>query len=126
MEHCVKATVALSILCFWLLLDLDIHAAAQPAPRNTMTEAQASFAAIKILKGNPYGDTDRDVARTIHDSQLIVAGSVCGRKVERPVWQFHVMLPEKTTDPVHGVIDGFLDIDARTGKMVCAGLPFLD
>jgi hypothetical protein len=37
------------------------------------------------------------------------------------VWEFHVVAKGD-----NGPIDGHLALDARTGKMVCANLPFLD
>ncbi len=91
-----------------------------------MTERQARAAAVKILKGDPYGTTDAQVAKNIAGAQLITAGSVCGAKVKRPVWQFHVVVPKARNPSGDNDIDGFLVIDARTGKLSCAGLPFLD
>ncbi len=104
-------------------------AAAQitPAPAaGVMTEHQARAAAVKILKGDPYGKTANDVLRNIAAAQLITAGSVCGAKVTKPVWQFHVVVPKQRNPSGANEINGFLVIDGQTGKIVCAGLPFLD
>jgi hypothetical protein len=104
-------------------------AAAPLAPAQAagvMNEGQARAAAVKILKGDPYGKTDADVLRNIMAAQLITAGSVCGRKVTRPLWQFHVVVPKARNPSGDNEINGFLVIDGQTGKIDCAGLPFLD
>ena len=59
-------------------------------------------------------------------AQLITAGSVCGAKLTRPVWRFQVFVPKARNPSGDNDISGYLVIDARTGKLVCAGLPFLD
>ena len=98
-----------------------------PAPAaGVMNEQQARVAAVKILKGDPYGKTDRDVLRNITAAQLITAGSVCGRKVAKPLWQFQVVVPKERNPSGENEIKGYLVIDAQTGKIDCAGLPFLD
>jgi hypothetical protein len=67
------------------------------------------------------------VVRNIASTQLIVAGSVCGTRVKRPVWQFQVFVPKARNPSGDNDIDGVLALDARTGKIVCVtGLPFLD
>lgn len=91
-----------------------------------MGERQARSAAVAILKGDPYGKSDAQVLQNITESQLITAGSVCGAKVKRPVWQFQVFVPKARNPSGDSDIRGYLIIDAQTGKMVCAGLPFLD
>ncbi len=104
-------------------------AAAAIAPARAagvMSEQQARAAAVGILKGDPYGKTDKDVLRNIAAAQLVTAGSVCGRKVTKPLWQFHVTVPKQRNPSGDNAIDGYLVIDGKTGKMVCAGLPFLD
>ena len=91
-----------------------------------MSERQARAAAVQILKGDPYGKTDAQVLKNITAAQLIVAGSACGKKVTRPLWQFQVFVPKARNPSGDNDIKGFLVIDAGTGKLVCAGLPFLD
>lgn len=91
-----------------------------------MTEGQARAAAVAILKGDPYGNSDKQVFENIAAAQLVTAGSVCGAKVTSPVWQFQVFVPRARNPSGDSDIKGYLVIDARTGKMVCAGLPFLD
>jgi hypothetical protein len=91
------------------------HAAGQ------LSEAQARAKAIAILKGDPYGRTDAAVAQSIKQAQLVqnASSKACGRTAT--VWEFHVVAKGD-----NGPIDGYLALDARTGKMVCATLPFLD
>jgi len=91
-----------------------------------MAEGQARAAAVAILKGDPYGSSDKQVLENIAAAQLVTAGSVCGAKVTSPVWQFQVFVPKARNPSGDNDIKGYLVIDARTGKMVCAGLPFLD
>ena len=91
-----------------------------------MTESQARAAAIKILKGDPYGKTDKQVLKNMTEAQLVTAGSVCGDKVTRPVWRFQVFVPKARNPSGDNDIRGYLVIDAHTGKLVCAGLPFLN
>ncbi len=61
-----------------------------------MTEGQARAAAVAILKGDPYGNSDKQVLENIAAAQLVTAGSVCGAKVTSPVWQFQVFVPKST------------------------------
>jgi hypothetical protein len=86
-----------------------------------LTEQQARAKAIALLKGDPYGQTDAAVAKTIKQAQLLenAASKACGRKAT--VWEFHVVAKGE-----NGPIDGYLALDARAGKMICATLPFLD
>ena len=92
-----------------------------------MSERQARTAAAKILKGDPYGNTTDQIMQNIAGAQLLTAGATrCGTKVTKPVWQFHVVVPKNRNPSGDSKIDGFLAIDAATGKLVCAGLPFLD
>ncbi len=102
-----------------------VLASAQAA--SFMSEPQARAKAIAILKGDPYGRTDAAVAQHIKAAQLVqnADSKACGRKAT--VWEFHVVVvtPDKGMYN-NGVIDGYLAIDARTGKMVCANLPLLD
>lgn len=77
-------------------------------------------AATAILIGNPYGSNPAEVRSHITEARLVEAGaSKCGA----PAWEFTVHVPPGGDSPE---IDGYLSIDAGTGAMLCAGLPFLD
>ena len=91
-----------------------------------MSERQARAAAVTILKGDPYGKTDAQVLKNITEAQLVTAGSICGKKVTRPLWRFQVVVPKARNPSTDSDIRGYLVIDAHTGKLVCAGLPLLD
>jgi len=66
------------------------------------------------------------VLKNIAGAQLITAGSVCGARGKRPVWQLLEFVPKTRNPSSDSDIKGNLIIDARTGKLVCAGLPSLD
>ena len=79
--------------------------------------------------GDPYGKNAQEVGLNLSSSELIMSGKTkCGsNKSGSPVWQFHVVVPANRNPNSSGhAIDGYLLLDARTGKMKCAGLPFLD
>ena len=109
-----------------IALAAALVAAASAQAAGEMSEQQARTAAAKILKGDPYGDSVDQIMKNIEGAQLITAGSVCGAKVTRPVWQFQVLVPKERNPSGENDIKGYLVIDGQTGKMVCAGLPFLD
>ncbi len=91
-----------------------------------LSKAQARRAAIEILKGDPYGNSSHEVLQNIRLIQFVSAGtSNCGL-FPFPVWQIHVLVPKERVKYGDSKIDGWLVLNARTGKMVCAGLPFLD
>lgn len=94
----------------------------------TLSESQARNKAIAILQGDPYGTTAAQVLDNIKAIQLISAGtSNCsGGRVKSPVWELHVIVAKEKRTNGEGAIDGWMSLDARTGKMLCAGLPFLD
>ena len=112
--------VSIAVISTILFLPLFAFAA------GPMSEAQARRAVVKILLGDPYGKTAADVSRHIRSASLVMAGdSICG-KVRRPVWAFTVVVPA-TDNPVgNSPINGFMCVDAQTGKLTVAGLPFLD
>lgn len=92
-----------------------------------LSEQQARAKAIGILKGDPYGRDAAEVANNIKQAQLVQTGSTkaCGKK--GPVWEFHVVVVTPNKDQhKNGVIDGYLALDARNGKILCANLPMLD
>jgi hypothetical protein len=93
-----------------------------------LTEPQARARAIKILQGDPYGKTPTEVAKAIKDIRFAQDGKTfrCGA-AKGPIWELHIVVAVENKDQFdHGVIDGFLDLDARTGKLLCANLPMLD
>lgn len=111
------------ILCVLLMMaPVLCHAAA------LLSESLARSKAIALLKGDPYGQTSQEVARNILEGQLITSGDTkCGGTTTRiPVWQFHVLVPAARNPSGDNEIDGYLLLDARTGKLTCAGLPFMD
>jgi len=93
-----------------------------------LSEKQARLKAAAILKGDPYGSTVEIAAGRIAKAQLLVSGSTdCGAAtVTKPVWQFLVVVPKGAVPTQDNEIRGYLVLDARTGRMECAGLPFLD
>lgn len=97
----------------------SVHAAA------LMDEQHARSKAINILMGDPYGTTSAQVSKTIKDVQLIQNGKTACGTSKNPVWQFHVVVPQPVNNP-ETPIDGYLSLDARTGKRICASLPMLD
>jgi hypothetical protein len=106
-----------------LLLALNsTHAA------SLLSEQQARTKAINILKGDPYGKTPAEVTKNIKQAQLLADGTTkeCGAQ-KTPVWEFHVVVttPDKNSFQ-NGVIDGYLVLNARDGKLLCANLPLLD
>ena len=109
-----------------IALAAALVAAAPARAAGVMSEQQARVAAAKILKGDPYGDSVDQIMKNIEGAQLITAGSVCGSRVTKPVWQFHVVVPKERNPSGDNEINGLLVIDGRTGKIICAGLPFLD
>ena len=84
---------------------------------------------MAILKGDPYGKSEAEVLRNIKSGILIIDGfekdaSCISDFKKKPVWTFHVVVPKSERSP--DGIDGHLALNARTGKMECGGLPFLD
>lgn len=108
---------------FALLLMLDSAAAA-----SLMSEQRARTKAVAFLKGDPYGRTSAQVARAIKDIQLRPQGPVKAcQDLATPAWEFHVVVTTADKDQFdHGVIDGYLALDARSGEFLCGNLPLLD
>lgn len=83
----------------------------------------ATAKAVEILLGDPYGRSAAAVRANLHGTVLITSGATeCG-PVSRPVWQFLVAVPASRGQ---SAIAGHLYINADSGEMECAGLPFLD
>jgi hypothetical protein len=93
-----------------------------------ISEQQARGKASDILKGDPYGKNSAEVAKNIKQAQLVRDGPIkaCGNK-KGPAWEFHVVVVTPNKDQYKaGVIDGYLAVDARNGRILCANLPMLD
>lgn len=121
MRHGTAASAALVTA---LMLAAAGGGAAQAAQ---LSEAQARAKAAAILKGDPYGATTVAAARTLKAARLAADGKtkVCAKR--RPAWEFHVVVVTPNKDQFNaGVIDGYLALDARTGKVLCHNLPLLD
>ena len=117
MTRLAAATAAISMLMLG-----SAHAA------SLLSEQQARVKAISILRGDPYGRTADEVSRNIKQIQFALDGNTkaCGAK-KTPAWEFHVVVVTADKDQFNnGVIDGFLAVDARTGKILCANLPLLN
>lgn len=106
-----------------LVLMLNSAAAA-----SLMSEQRARSKAIALLKGDPYGQTNAQVTRAIKDIQLRPQGPVKACKdLATPAWEFHIVVTTANKDQFdHGVIDGYLALDARNGEFLCGNLPLLD
>jgi hypothetical protein len=105
-----------------ILMPGCVHAA------SFLSEQQARAKAINILKGDPYGRTPDEVSKNIKQVQFAQDGNTkaCGARTI-PAWEFHVVVVTADKDRFNnGIIDGFLALDARTGKILCANLPLLD
>ena len=113
-----------SIISFALFICLPTNCIAQSV---FLTRDNAHDRAVQILKGDPYGHTPADVSKTIKSELLVVDGRdelACDVDYRKnPAWRFRVVVEKN--DMTDG-IDGYLLLDARTGKPMCAGLPFLD
>lgn len=117
----MKRLILTTPIVFMLTLNC-VHAAA------LLSEQQARAKAIDILKGDPYGRTPVEVVKNIKEIRFVADGNTkaCGAK-KISAWEFHVVVVTADKDQFNnGIIDGFLALDARTGKMLCANLPLLD
>lgn len=90
-----------------------------------MAEKTALAKAVDILQGDPYGSTTAQVLANITERRVTTRrDSVCGGGAGA-VWAFHVRVAKPSSNPDQP-IDGWLVLDAASGKLVCATLPFLD
>jgi hypothetical protein len=91
-----------------------------------LDEGHARAKATTILMGDPYGSTPAEVAANIQEVQLLTDGKTqaCGA-TNKAVWQFHIVGAAPVNNP-GTPIDGYLVLDAKNGKLVCANLPMLD
>jgi hypothetical protein len=108
-----------------LLLALFVTGA---AAASFLSEQQARAKAIVVLKGDPYGKTTAAVLQHIKQAVLVRDGKTraCGAQ-NRAAWEFHIVVVTADKDAFqNGTIDGYLALDARNGKLLCANLPLLD
>jgi hypothetical protein len=87
-----------------------------------LSQEQARAKAVAVLRGDPYGKTNAEVMGNIKQVEFLRDGVTepCGA-MKKPVWQFHVVVSAAARH-----IDGYLILDAQSGKMLCHNLPFLD
>ena len=100
----------------------------QASAASLLSEREARAKAIAILKGDPYGATDAEVAGNIKQTKWEEDGKTqaCGPR-SIPAWEFHVVVVTGNKDQFNnGIIDGYLALDARSGKLLCTNLPLLD
>jgi hypothetical protein len=93
-----------------------------------LSKQQARSKAINMLKGQPYGRTRVEVTKNIAGVRFLPDGNTkaCG-PIKIASWEFHVVVMTPAKKPINSrIIDGFLALDARTGKILCTNLPFLD
>ena len=106
-----------------LLLGLPAHAA-------NLDARQALDKAIAVLLGVPYGRNETEVAKHIVASQLVKRGEKgwCG-KANYTSWEFHVRVadaaPGEPGSPA-APLDGYIALNANSGELSCATLPYLD
>jgi hypothetical protein len=71
--------------------------------------------------GIPYGTTLDEVRRKIKRQERVGADDPdCGK----PAWKFKVAVPASQTNP--NGINGYLCLSPKNGKLLRAGLPYLD
>jgi len=90
----------------------------QSFPQSNAEDARRS--AIKILLGDPYGKTPAAVSNVIV-SQKLVPDAHCNS--HKTVWEFLIVVPSSKNNP--DGISGYLLLDQRASKLICAGLPYL-
>lgn len=90
-----------------------------------LSEKAALAKAVAILQGDPYGDTPAEVAAHVVERRFGPRReTICGGGATK-VWSFHVHIEKPKTNP-EDPLDGWLVIDGVSGRLICAGLPFLD
>lgn len=108
------------LLAAGLALAAPTAGAAEP-----LAEKAALAKAVAVLKGDPYGDTAAAVVAAIRERRLVPRrDTVCGGGASL-AWAFRVVIPKPVNNP-DSPIDGWLVLDAASGRTVCATLPFLD
>jgi hypothetical protein len=81
---------------------------------------QARAKAIDILLGPPYGETKSEVDSNVL-TQVRKHDDYCGTNALS--WQFEVSFADELNSRTE---TGLLVLDATSGDMICAGLPYLD
>lgn len=110
------------VAAFLMLSGSAVVAASVLSDRDAMSKA------IAVLKGDPYGKSVKEVKANIRQGRLVSDGmtKACG-SVQIPIWEFHVVVDTGIKDQFkNGVIDGYLALDAKSGKIRCTNLPLLD
>ncbi len=110
-----------------VLVASSVLSATAPAA-SLLSEREARAKAIAILKGDPYGATYAEVAENIKQANQQGDGKTraCGPR-KTPAWEFHVVVATGKKEQFNnGVIDGYLALNARSGKLLCTNLPLLD
>lgn len=91
-----------------------------PADGSIILMDEALGNAVDILLGDPYGQTREEVLGNIAGAR-IEREDACGAEI---AWVFDIHVPD--LENMNGqAIRGDLSLDALTGQMSCAGLPFL-
>jgi len=85
---------------------------------------------VETLYGEPYGSTRGEIANSIKSQILIIKGNdPCQNSPARePTWAFRVEAIDVNSRDTSGQpskINGFLTLNAVSGKINCAGLPYL-
>lgn len=99
------------------------------ATATTLLSAEAARGkAIRILEGDPYGNTDAEVQAHIKEARLVRSRDVNIYDIpDKRVWEFHIVVVTADKDNFQdGVIDGYLELDASNGELLCTNLPLLD
>jgi len=112
--------------------DSDVTSSKPPVPTNVekgkaLSEKSARDKAIQILLGDPYGKSAKEVDDKIKEDFLAGPGtrSACAQQ-SGSSWAFHVIVSKEQNPNGGDRIDGYLCLDAKSGKMISASLPFLD
>jgi hypothetical protein len=109
-----------------VILSIPLVAPSQAA---NLSQPAALQKATAILKGDPYGKTAAEVRKHIVGTALVYPNSrtesACG-PMKKPVYVFNVAVPARSGQTSDEAISGELVLDAATGKLECATLPFLN
>lgn len=86
-----------------------------------LTTPKALEAATEVLLGDPYGTTIDEVRRNIKRQERVGAEDP---DCDMPAWKFVVAVPASQINP--DGINGYLCLSPEDGKLLRAGLPYLD
>lgn len=104
--------------------DAPIAPATPPAPgavAGEMDAATARLAAVRFLKGDPYGATDAAVNANIVGERL---ERNAGEGGNRSAWIFSIRVAPDVNNP--DGLTGEISVDAKDGTVVSHNLPYLD